>query len=340
MKEIKFVISFILVVLLVSCTTGEMRREKQRDEKNAAILAKSVESTDQPFVDGKKLLSEEKYSEALQSFEKSSYSQSFFYRAMIHVERDEIEKAKELLEKSIEKNSLKSESYYNLALIAFDEGNAEKSEEFILKSLKISPDHVPSLYFAGNLRFMEMKYDEALNYYNKAIKKDPGKTELWDAVFAVRLQQEEWEECWKIRDKVELSNTVILSNLLKIGQNLQKYDEAEKLIPSNMKKDPEINQELRVVLTRSGKLKEAIAEANSIVASTGGDYAILDRGGSDTNAYIVAFRNDSALYLICAKDPQKELLLTIDGDSINIAGQTEHITFQKLSSFSKDFCQE
>ncbi len=338
MKKMKLFFLFVFILSL-SCTTGEARRSKERETRNADILLKSIESADQPFVNGKRLLDEGSFDEALLEFKKSSYSQSVFYKAVIYKEKGELEKAEKFYRKSIEQKTFSAESYYSLGLIFFEKGDKEEAENFMKKALEINSQHIPSLYFLGNLRFIEMKLDESLEYYKRGLEIDRNKTELWDAVFTVKLQKGEWEECWKLRDKVELTDPVILINLLKIGQMLENFEEAEKLVPSEMKGNAEINQELRVVLTRQGKLAQAVQMAGKEIAGSGRGFAVVDRGGSGDSGYLLVLRDDSVTYLVCAKDPEKELPLTIDGNNVTVHGLSEKVDLTELPSFSVEFCK-
>jgi tetratricopeptide (TPR) repeat protein len=340
MKFIQLTVLFILSILFLSCTSGAVRKEQERDARNAALLARSVESTDQDFVNGKKLLQEEKFDEALAAFEKSSYSKAVFFRAVILQNKGDAAKAEELFKECAQKGVLKAESFYNLGLIAFDRGDKPVAEQMMKNALKADPEHIPSLYFIGNLHFIEMELDKAMEYYKKGLKADPRKTELWDAVFTVYLQKGEWEECWKLRGKVGLSNPLILSNLLKIGQMLGHYGEAVELVPENMKNDLSVRQEMRIVLTRSGRIKDAVKMAKEDMEKADGlDYAIVDRGGSLENSYLLIQRNDGEIYLLCSKDRGKETPVSFNGDTVSINGLSEKVSLPEISGFCEKVCK-
>ncbi len=328
-----------LVFFSMSCMTSDAKRSKEKDARNAELLAKSVESTDQYFVSGKKLLDENKPEEAFKFFEKSNYSQAVFYMALILQEKGEFDRAEELFKQCLENNTLKVEAYYNLGLIAFEKNNRKKAEEMMIKGLEITPGHTGALYFMGSLYFIENKLDKALDFYKKGLKSEPEKTELWDAVFAVKLQKEDYISSWNIKDKVDLSNPLILSNMMKIGQMLGHHEEAIKLVPESLKEEPSIRQELKILLTRSGEVKKAMDMAKiSLAEKPETDFVLIDRGGEGESAYLLIKKRDESLSIICAKD-RSEIPLTLQDGTFVVMGLSDAVPPEKISLYSEKLCK-
>ena len=335
----KLIISIVLsgfFVFAFSCSSAQSKSSK-RDAENLKILEQNVESTDTFFNEGKDLLEKNKLDKALDSFSKSKYSEAVFYKALILNQIGKTDEAKPLFEECVAKNVLKNESNYNLAIISYDSGDAVSAKKLMNEVASSDPEHTGALYFLGNLKYMENDMDGAIEYYEKALKTSPGSTDLWEAVFSVRLQKEEFAKAWEIREKLDKSSAETVINVLKIAELTGNFLAGVDFVPVELKKDININRMVRILLTKGGKFKEALENGKSELNEMTQGYLIIDRKVDGAGSYVIGL-NKEAVFIVCSKNPEELMMITISGNKAGIKGHGKDAESSVISNFAETFC--
>lgn len=307
-----------------------------RDAKNLQLLEQNVESADTFFVEGKEAFLKNEYANAIESLQKSSYSQALFYIGLSMSGLGKPEEAKDVFKECVKKNILVAESYYNLSIIYYDLGDASLAKEQSFKALENDPEHIGALFFAGNLFYVENNMEEALKYYLKAVKIDPGSTDLWEAVFSVYLQKEEYQSGWEIRDKIDRSNPETVLNVLKIAEITRNYKEGVLFAENKMLEESSIRQQIRILLTKGGDFKKAVKMAASEAEKTKKPYIIIDRSTDENGSYVIGFQ-EKLLFIVCSKKSEEIIPVEMSENGIKIKGMDE-IPSDKISAGVLDFC--
>lgn len=306
LRKIFFLLTLPAFILLSAGCSSAERTQNRKDQENLKLLEQNVESADSFFIEGKDSFIKNEYGSALESFQKSSYSQALFYIGLTLSELGKKEDAKEVFMDCAAKNILPAESYYNLSMIAYDLGDINLSKEFVMKSVSLKPEHTGALFFAGNLFYVESNMAEALNYYNKAIATDPSSVDLWEAVFSVYLQTEEFEKGWAIRDKIDTNNTETVLNILKVAEITGNFKDGADFPKKELLEDSAVNQQVRILLTKAGEIKKAVEMAQKEIEKNGKPFLIIDRMTGEQGSYVLVFKQGS-VFLVCS-DKSDELI--------------------------------
>ncbi len=327
MKKIFFLFTLLTFIFVSAGCSSTERTQSRKDQENLKLLEQNVESTDSFFIEGKEAFLKNEYGSALESFQKSSYSQALFYIGLTLSELGKKEEAKEVFMECITKNILTAESYYNLSMIAYDLGDINLSKEFAMKSVSLKPDHTGALFFAGNLFYVESNMTEALNYYNKAISTDPSSVDIWEAVFSVYLQTEEFEKGWEIREKIDRNNPETVLNVLKTAEITGNFKDGADFPKKEMLEESSVNQQVRILLTRAGEIKKAVEMAQKEIGKNGKPFLIIDRMTGEHGSYVIVFKQDS-LFLVCS-DKSDEFI------PLDISIKPENVSKEALMKCSK-----
>jgi tetratricopeptide (TPR) repeat protein len=81
--------------------------------------------------------------------------------------------ARQILEKSVERDPQNARAWYNLALVARATGDPATSRDDFQKVAAIDPNDPGTQYFLGNLATQDQKYDRAVAAFERAIELDP-----------------------------------------------------------------------------------------------------------------------------------------------------------------------
>lgn len=330
--------SFLSVLFFITCSTAQSKSSKQ-DSDNLKLLEQNVESTDSFFNQGENFLSKNELEKALESFSKSNYSEALFYKAIVLNQLGKIDDAKALFEQCAAKNVLKDESNYNLAIIAYDKGDPESAKRIMNEVFVLNPKHTGALYFLGNLKYLENDMTGAIEYYEKALKIEPESTDLWEAVFSVRLQTEEYAKGWEIREKIDKKNIESVLNVLKIAEITENYLEGAAFVPEDLKKDKNISRQIRILLTKGGKFSKAIESAEKDLQNSGQVFVIIDISAVQEGSYVIGLNNES-LFLVCSKTPEDLVKISVSDSRFTISGSDKSFDNSEISKFVEDYCRK
>jgi tetratricopeptide (TPR) repeat protein len=338
LRKIFFLLTLPAFILLSAGCSSAERTQNRKDQENLKLLEQNVESADSFFIEGKDSFIKNEYGSALESFQKSSYSQALFYIGLTLSELGKKEDAKEVFMDCAAKNILPAESYYNLSMIAYDLGDINLSKEFAIKSIGLKPDHTGALFFAGNLFYVESNMAEALNYYNKAIATDPSSVDLWEAVFSVYLQTEEFEKGWAIRDKIDRNNTGTVLNVLKVAEITGNFKEGADFPKKELLEDSAVNQQVRILLTRAGEIKKAAEMAQKEMEKNKKPYLIIDRMTGDNGSYVIVLK-ESSVFLVCSAKSEIFIPVEISSGIVKIDGRNS-VKSHDVSKEAVSVCSE
>jgi len=335
----KLIISIVLLsfaAFLTACSSTQSKSSK-RDAENLKILEQNVESTDSFFNEGKNFLEKNEFDNALNSFSKSKYSEALFYKALVLNQFGKTDEAKQIFEECVVKNVLKDESNYNLAMIAYDKSDVEAARKIMNEVVSSNPKHTGALFFLGNLKYLENDMNGALGYYEAALKTDPESTDLWEAVFSVRLQKEEFVKAWDIREKLDKNSPETVLNVLKIAEITGNYIKGVLFVPDDLKKDKNISRQIRILLTKGGNFKEAMENGQRELKEMSQGYLIIDRKAEGPGSYVIGLNKD-AVFIVCSKKPEELMTVTISGSKVEIKSQSKNSESSAISSFAENFC--
>ena len=338
-KALKKQMIFLAVVLLAfaaACSTAQSKSSK-KDAENLKLLEQNVESTDSFFNQGKDHLVKNEFDKALESFGKSKYSQALFYKAIALGQLGKADEAQSAFKECVAKDILKNESNYNLAMISYDKGDASLAKELMESVVSADPEHTGALFFLGNLKYLENDMDGALSYYEKALKTQPDSTDLWEAVFSVRLQKEEFSKAWEIREKLDRSNIETVLNVLKVAEITGNYLKGAELVTEELMKDGNISKMRRILLAKGGKFEEALRNARKELENAGEGFVMIDRSTEAEGSYVIGVDRNS-VFLVCSKDPQQFIPVTVSGGKVSIKDSQLESGVSEISGLAKKFC--
>ncbi|MGI6393287.1 MAG: tetratricopeptide repeat protein [bacterium] len=335
MKKKSFFLFLVFLFLLSSCSSTQASKNK-RDEQNLRLLEQNVESADIHFSEGKAAFSKREYGSALEAFQKSSFSQALFYTALTLSELGRKEDAKDVFIKCAADGIFVAESYYNLSMIAYELGDIKLAKEFVMQSIGLMPNHTGALFFAGNLFYVENDMETALRYYEKAIVTDPNSVDLWEAVFSVYLQTEKFEKGWEIRDKIDKNNEESVLNVLKVAEITGNFKAGTDFPKKEMLKERQINQQIRILLTKAGEIEKAVELAKNSAKIKAEPYFIIDRGTEKTGSYVIVFKEDS-LFLVCSDKSDEYIPVEVFKDEAKF-GEREKISLENVSKEALLIC--
>ena len=334
----KTAIIFVLIAfctLISSCGSVD---KKGNDEKDANLKLLEEESRDAAFTEGKELLSKQDYEKAIESFRKSTVKDAEFYIAYSLAALNRTDEAKKAFETCIDKGVQAVESLYNLALISYDAQDVNSAKTYAEKALKLDPKHVATLFFYGNLFFVEQNMNEALKYYKEAEKINPESSEIQNAIFLVYLQSEQFENAWKIREKLDKDSPEIVFAVMQIAEITGNFLEGANFAKKELLSENRIRNLAKILFTKGGDLIKALelAEAETIEE---GKYALLDRSTTPGSAYILALDSEKNMFVSCETNPGNLIPTDVSEQGIKVEGIDTIIPFKEVSAKLADFCK-
>lgn len=334
----KTAIIFVLIAfctLISSCGSVD---KKGNDEKDANLKLLEEESRDAAFTEGKELLSKQDYEKAIESFRKSTVKDAEFYIAYSLAALNRTDEAKKAFETCIDKGIQPVESLYNLALISYDAQDVNSAKTYAEKALKLDPKHVATLFFYGNLFFVEQNMNEALKYYKEAEKINPESSEIQNAIFLVYLQSEQFENAWKIREKLDKDSPEIVFAVMQIAEITGNFLEGANFAKKELLSENRIRNLAKILFTKGGDLIKALelAEAETIEE---GKYALLDRSTTPGSAYILALDSEKNMFVSCETNPGNLIPTDVSEQGIKVEGIDTIIPFKEVSAKLADFCK-
>lgn len=336
MKKLIIMTVVSVFVFYAACSTAQSKTSK-RDADNLKLLEQNVESTDSFFNQGKESLIKNELNKALELFSKSKYSQALFYKAVVLGQLGKADEAQSVFKECAEKDILKNESNYNLAMISYDKGDTASAKELMEGVVSADPEHTGALFFLGNLKYLENDMDGALAYYEKALKTQPDSTDLWEAVFSVRLQKEEFLKAWEIREKLDISNAETVLNVLKVAELTGNFLKGAEFVTDELKKDSNISLMKRILLTKGGKFEDAMKNAKNELEKSGEGFVMIDRSIETEGSYVIGIDKNS-VFIVCSKDPQHFVPVTVSDGKVSIKGSPKESAVSEISVFAEGFC--
>ena len=333
----------IIFVLTAFCTLisgcGSVDK-KENDEKNAnlKLLEENVESKDAAFNEGQDFLAKKEYEKALESFKKSTVKDAEFYAAYSLDALKRTDEAKKAFETCAEKGIQPVESLYNLAIMSFDSGDVPLSKTYAEKALKLDPKHLATLFFYGNLFFVEQNVNEALKYYKEAEKINPESSEIQNAIFLVYLQAEQFDNAWKIREKLDKDSPEMVFAVMQIAEMTGNFLDGANFAKKELLAENRIRNLAKILFTKGGDFIKALelAEEEKIEE---GKYSLLDRSTAQGSAYVLALDAEKNLFVSCETNPGNLIPTEVSEQGIKVEGIDTIIPFKEVSAKLADFCK-
>ena len=336
----KTTIIFVLIAfcaLIFGCGSVD-KKENSEKEANLRLLEENVESKDAAYLEGKELLAKQEYEKALESFRKSTVKDAEFYAAYSLDALKRTDEAKKAFETCVEKGILPVESLYNLAIMSFDSGDVPLSKTYAEKALKLDPKHLATLFFYGNLFFVEQKMDEALKYYKEAEKINPESIELQNAIFLVYLQSDQFENAWKMREKLDKESPEMVFAVMQVAEITGNFLDGANFAKKELLAENRIRNLAKILFTKGGDLIKALelAEEEKIEE---GKYALLDRSTTPGSAYVLALDSEKNIFVSCETNPGNLIPTEVSEQGIKVEGIDTIIPFKEVSAKLADFCK-
>ena len=311
-KNAIFVILTVLFAMISAC--GSVDRKDDEKNANLKLLEENVESKDSAYLEGKELLEKKEFEKALESFKKSTVKDAEFYIAYSLNALGRTEEAKKAFETCINKGIQAVESLYNLALISYDAQNLE-----------------------ANLFYVEENMSEALKYYKEAAKIDPKSGDIQNAIFFVYIQTGEYENAWKMRDKVDKDASETVFAVMQLAEMTGDFIDGAKFAKKELLNNPQIRNQAKILFTKGGNLIEAIelAEKEEIPE---GRYSLLDRSAAKGKAYILALNSEKNLFVSCETNPGNLIATEVSEQGIKVESIEEIIPFTDISAKLSEIC--
>lgn len=335
----KTTIIFVLIAfcaLIFGCGSVD---KKGNDEKEANLKLLEEESKDAAFNEGQDFLKKNEFEKAIESFKKSTVKDAEFYIAYALDAMKRTDEAKKAFETCIEKGIQPVESLYNLAIMSFDSGNIPLSKTYAEKALKLDPKHLATLFFYGNLFFVEQNVNEALKYYKEAEKINPESREIQNAIFLVYLQGEQFENAWKIREKLDKESPEIVFAVMQIAEMTGNFLDGANFAKKELLAESRIRNLAKILFTKGGDLIKALelAEEEKIEE---GKYALLDRSTTPGSAYVLALDSERNIFVSCETNPGNLIPTEVSEQGIKVEGIDQIIPFKEVSAKLADFCSK
>lgn len=334
----KTTIIFVLITfcaLIFGCGSVD---KKGNDEKDANLKLLEEESKDAAFNEGQDFLAKKEYEKALESFKKSSVKDAEFYIAYALDAMKRTDEAKKAFETCVEKGVQPVESLYNLAIMSFDSGDVPLSKSYAEKALKLDPKHLATLFFYGNLFFVEQNVNEALKYYKEAEKINPESREIQNAIFLVYLQGEQFENAWKIREKLDKDSPEMVFAVMQIAEMTGNFLDGANFAKKELLAENRIRNLAKILFTKGGDLIKALELAEEETIEEG-KYALLDRSTTPGSAYVLALDAEKNIFVSCETNPGNLIPTEVSEQGIKVEGIDQIIPFKEVSAKLADFCK-
>ena len=338
MKKTTIIFVLITFCALISGCGSVDKKENSEKEANLRLLEENVESKDAAYLEGKELLAKQEYEKALESFRKSTVKDAEFYAAYSLDALKRTDEAKKAFETCVEKGIQPVESLYNLAIMSFDSGDVPLSKTYAEKALKLDPKHLATLFFYGNLFFVEQKMDEALKYYKEAEKINPESIELQNAIFLVYLQSDQFENAWKMREKLDKESPEMVFAVMQVAEITGNFLDGANFAKKELLAENRIRNLAKILFTKGGDLIKALelAEEEKIEE---GKYALLDRSTTPGSAYVLALDSEKNIFVSCETNPGNLIPTEVSEQGIKVEGIDTIIPFKEVSAKLADFCK-
>ena len=335
----KTTIIFVLIAfcaLIFGCGSVD---KKGNDEKDANLKLLEEESKDTAFNEGQDFLKKNEFEKAIESFKKSTVKDAEFYIAYALDAMKRTDEAKKAFETCVEKGIQPVESLYNLAIMSFDSGDVPSSKAYAEKALKLDPKHVATLFFYGNLFFVEQNVNEALKYYKEAEKINPESRDIQNAIFLVYLQAEQFENAWKIREKLDKESPEIVFAVMQIAEMTRNFLDGANFATKELLAESRIRNLAKILFTKGGDMIKALelAETEKIEE---GKYALLDRSTTPGSAYVLALDSERNIFVSCETNPENLIPTEVSEQGIKVEGIDQIIPFKEVSAKLADFCSK
>lgn len=329
---------FVLIALCAFLSSCGSVDKKENDEKDANLKLLEEESKDAAFTEGREFLSKQDYEKALESFRKSSVKDAEFYAAYSLAALNRTDEAKKAFETCVEKGIQPVESLYNLAMISYDAQDINSAKTYAEKALKLNPKHVATLFFYGNIFYVGQNMNEALKYYKEAEKIDPKSSEIKNAIFLVYLQSEQFENAWKIREKLDKESPEIVFAVMQIAEITGNFLDGANYAKKELLAENRIRNLAKILFTKGGDLIKALelAEEEKIEE---GKYALLDRSTTQGSAYVLALDSEKNIFVSCETNPGNLIPTDVSEQGIKVEGIDQTIPFKEVSAKLAEFCK-
>ncbi|MBO4700088.1 tetratricopeptide repeat protein [bacterium] len=336
----KTAIIFVLTAfcaIIFGCGSVDKKSEEEKNA-NLKLLEENVESKDAAYLEGKELLSGQDYEKAIESFKKSSVKDAEFYTAYSLAALNRTEEAKKAFETCINKGVQPVESLYNLALISYDAQDIKSAKNYAEKALNLDPKHLATLFFYGNIFYVEQNMKEALKYYREAEKIDPKSSEIQNAVFLVYLQSEQFENAWKMREKLDKDSPEIVFAVMQVAEITGNFLDGANFAKKELLTENRIRNLAKILFTKGGDLIKALELAETETIEEG-KYALLDRSTTPGSAYVLALDSEKNIFVSCETNPGNLIPTEVSEQGIKVEGIEQIIPFQEVSAKLAEFCK-
>ena len=334
----KTTIIFVLIAfcaLIFGCGSVD---KKGNNEKDANLKLLEEESKDAAFNEGQDFLKKNDFEKAIESFKKSTVKDAEFYVAYALDAMKRTDEAKKAFETCVEKGIQPVESLYNLAIMSFDSGDIPLSKTYAEKALKLDPKHIATLFFYGNLFFVEQNVNEALKYYKEAEKINPESRDIQNAIFLVYLQAEQFENAWKIREKLDKESPEIVFAVMQIAEMTGNFLDGANFATKELLAESRIRNLAKILFTKGGELIKAL-ELAEVEKIEEGKYALLDRSTTPGSAYVLALDSEKNIFVSCETNPGNLIPTEVSEQGIKVEGIDTIIPFKEVSAKLADFCK-
>ena len=172
---------------------------------------------------------ENKINELLEKEEYKNNEDINFLKGYILCYKDDVDNAKEIFDKIIEKDENNYLALYNCGLILLNNNKDVEAKEYFIKCLKLAPEFDKAKICLGNILINEKKFEEANKYYEEILQKDnTNEICLFNKAYLLYLRGYYSESCKICEELLKNNNENIQSKML-IGLcyfHLKEYDKA------------------------------------------------------------------------------------------------------------------
>ena len=215
-----------------------------------------------------------------------------YYNGAVQYFEDDLEKALELAEKSldVEDQEKVSLSYSLMAKMMLNNKKYAEARELYTKAIEADEDNVEPYLFLGHYYLNENKSEEALKYFNKALEIDSTKIEVYELIGQAYLVDKKYDEATKALEKaVSISgkNPTSLYNLMLAYYEAKLYDQAIDKGKEVLTMEDAEDQVLIKVYNLMGQIYKDKKDYKTAIAVM---KEAIDKGTNDCFAYsIIAF---------------------------------------------------
>jgi len=179
--------------------------------------------------------------------------------------------ALECFQKCLEINPLSDASYYQMAQILISRGDVQNGKKYLKKACEISPGNLWYNMLLAGIYHQQNNLDSAIICYERAVKGNPGKEELFVSLAAMYNQKKEFskarsilnsfDEKFGVSEKTTLS---LIETLLAEGKKKEVLQKVEQLLEVNPD-DIILNGYLAEIYGSEGENEKAREVYNNII---------------------------------------------------------------------------